>query len=279
MLVKDWRKSILTKIVNQYGDQEGNALIQLLLSEYLDCKPSQVSFHENQDFNDSQIQKLNLAIEKLLQNEPIQYVLGKAYFWDYDFIVNENVLIPRPETEELVDWIKNDNPNFHGKLIDIGTGSGCIAISLKKIFPKCEVFALDVSEKALEVAQLNSQYLNANINFINHSILDWQNFNFEKMDLIISNPPYVPNNQILPSNVLKEPHIALFSPSQNPILFYQVICEFCKKHLNSTGQLYFEIHEDYVTEIEQLMNNYFEKVEIRKDINGKYRMANGKKLI
>jgi release factor glutamine methyltransferase len=195
--------------------------------------------------------------------------------------VNESVLIPRPETEELVDWIRNENDlNKNLQILDIGTGSGCIAISLKHEFPFATVDAFDISNEALETARKNAAQNGLEVNFSEVDILNAPAFD-KKWDIIVSNPPYVLENEKLQmhSNVLEyEPHLALFVPDNDPLLFYREIALFAKKQLNANGKLYFEINRAYgQATVDMLSELGFQHIELRKDISGNDRMVRGEK--
>ena len=219
------------------------------------------------------------AIEKLKQEIPIQYIIGSTEFYGLPFYVDKNVLIPRPETEELVSLIlqntkaKNQKPKT--KILDIGTGSGCIAISLAKNLSTAEVWALDVSKKALLVAKKNAELNKVNIHFLNDDILNISvlPINF---DIIVSNPPYVREleKKEIKNNVLQnEPHLALFVKDENPLLFYDRIADLAKKYLTQNGQLFFEINQYPVRETFALLENKgYQNIELKKDIFEKDRM-------
>ena len=224
------------------------------------------------------------ALEQLKQEKPIQYILGKTEFYGLPFNVTENTLIPRPETEELVALIIENlqksktlkaNSKVPINILDIGTGSGCIAITLAKNLPNAKVFALDVSSEALKIAKSNAKLNHVDITFIAQSILE--DFNLEtKFDIIVSNPPYVrelEKVEIKPNVLNNEPHLALFVEDNNPLIFYKAITEFAEKQLTKNGQLYFEINEYLGAEMKQLVANYaFENIEIIKDMFEKDRM-------
>jgi len=221
--------------------------------------------------------RLNSILEKLLLHMPVQYVLGKTIFYNRSFIVNEHVLIPRPETEELVQWIMDDNrkqQEIH--IIDIGTGSGCIPIVLKKEIPQALITAADISKEALDVARHNAQLQEADIHFLEFDFLNtaaWDQLPL--FDIIVSNPPYipVPEKEKLNKNVtLYEPHGALFVPDHHPFIFYEAINEFATAHLNTNGTVYVEIHEAYGQETAAVFKKQFATVELKKDISGKDRM-------
>lgn len=216
------------------------------------------------------------AINQLKSEKPIQYILGETEFFSNRFFVNENVLIPRQETEELVAWtISEIGDNQEISILDIGCGSGCISISLAKALPKAKVYALDISEKALEIAQKNAQENDVKINFIQQNILHTCSLS-RKYDIIISNPPYVREleKQEIQNNVLNyEPHIALFVPNENPLIFYEKIANLAIKSLNEKGILFFEINQYLSEETSKMLKNKgFKHLELRNDLSGNPRM-------
>jgi len=223
------------------------------------------------------------ALEKLKAQKPIQYILGETEFFGLNFKVNDSTLIPRPETEELVSWVlkmkgKSENIN----VLDIGTGSGCIAISIAKHLEKANVHALDVSEKALEVAEQNAKNNGVAVNFINKDILEISNKRLEnqnQFDIIVSNPPYVRHLEktMMHANVLdNEPHLALFVDDANPLIFYKAITEFAVKNLKSGGALFFEINEYLGPEMIRLLeSNNFKNIQLKQDFFKKDRMIKG----
>ena len=227
------------------------------------------------EFSEQELMIWNTILEKLKLEIPIQYIIGTTSFFGLDFNVNENVLIPRPETEELVDLIIKNCNSKTPKIIDIGTGSGCIAISLAKNIPLATVYAIDVSEKALEIAKVNATLNNVNVNFILANILDVDNLN-EQFDVIVSNPPYVRNleKHEIKKNVLEyEPHLALFVNDNDALIFYKKIAELAKINLSQNGQLFFEINQYLGKETKELLENLdFKKVILKKDIYGNDRM-------
>jgi release factor glutamine methyltransferase len=211
---------------------------------------------------------------------PIQYLLGKTSFYGLDFEVNSAVLIPRPETEELVDWIiqsqKLKVKSQKIKILDIGTGSGCIAVSLAKNIPNAQVFAIDVSEKALATAKKNANLNDVNVTFLHQSILETEDLE-QEFDIIVSNPPYVRNleKKEIKKNVLdNEPHLALFVEDNDALIFYKKIAELAQKNLSNSGQLYFEINQYLGKEMVGLLETMsFKNIELRKDIYENDRMT------
>jgi len=222
------------------------------------------------------------TLSELRQGRPIQHILGKADFYGYTFAVNEHTLIPRPETEELVQLIIKENKGKQGSLLDIGTGSGCIALTLKKQLPQYAVTALDVSPDAIAVARRNSKALDADAQFILADILEWDSFfqADQTYDIIVSNPPYItPKEQEqMHSNVLNfEPHSALFVEEHAPLIFYAAIADLAKVHLSDDGSLYFEINQYLGPEmVDLLQKKGFTDVNLLQDINGVDRMVSAK---
>jgi release factor glutamine methyltransferase len=230
-------------------------------------------------FSELELKTWTSILEQLNKEIPVQYILGTTHFYGLELEVNPNVLIPRPETEELVDWIvqKSKIKNQESKIIilDIGTGSGCIAISLAKNLPNAEVFALDVSDKALATAQKNAELNQVEIQFIHQSILETEDLG-QQFDLIVSNPPYVRHleKQEIKKNVLdNEPHLALFVEDNDALIFYRKIAQLAKKNLCPNGQLYFEINQYLGQETLDLLQEMgFKDTTLRKDIYGNDRM-------
>jgi len=214
-------------------------------------------------------------LSELKQGKPIQHITQKAFFYDHFFYVNENTLIPRPETEELIELIRNDFPQDKKlSIVDLGTGTGCIPITLSKLFPNAQVSALDVSSKALEVAQLNAKNLAASVHFIQQDLLQDFELN-EKFDIIISNPPYIRNleKSEMHQNVLDfEPHLALFVEDHDPLIFYRKVFDFAEKHLKENGTIYCEINQYLGDETKQIFEKKYPNTQIIKDISGNDRM-------
>ena len=234
------------------------------------------------EIDELEIQKWKNIIDQLQLQKPIQYILGETEFYGLRFKVNSSVLIPRPETEELVDWILKNNSNKSKQLriLDIGTGSGCIPITLARNLNNSEVSAVDISRDALKVAEVNAEINKVKVNFIEMDILKTTKLS-ERYDIIVSNPPYVREleKQKMHKNVLEfEPHIALFVEDEDPLLFYLKITQLASKSLSEGGQLYFEINQYLGERMVQLLSDYkFRDIEIRKDIFGNDRMIFGRK--
>ena len=223
-------------------------------------------------------EKKNQFLFKLVllkDHTPIQYILGETEFYGMKFFVNENVLIPRPETEELVEWILKEVKNAELKIIDIGTGSGCIPVVLKKNLPNAAIWAMDLSEKAIEMAQINAEYHQTDIQFLQNDFLHMNFKELPEFDIIVSNPPYIGETEknTMDENVVKfEPHSALFVPDENPLIFYEKIVEFAKQKLKPNGKIFVEINQNLARETNKLFQNNFENTELRKDISGNFRM-------
>ena len=236
-----------------------------------------------EEINSDDTEQLFKIHQKLIQGIPLQYILGETEFYDLIVKVNQSVLIPRPETEELVDWALITSRIINGeteilKLLDIGTGSGCIAISIKKYIPLADITAIDISEAALNIARQNADLNQIEINFIQDDIFKPTNLELinSKYDLILSNPPYVTEaekDQMLDNVLNHEPHIALFVPDNDPLVFYRAIADFALNHLKINGFLFFELNEKFGKEtINLLKEKGFKEIELRQDMGGKDRM-------
>ncbi|WP_295769039.1 peptide chain release factor N(5)-glutamine methyltransferase [uncultured Mucilaginibacter sp.] len=277
--VKDAFDVFKDQLTQLYDVTEIESIASLLIEELTGLNRAQLKAFPERELNVVQSERLLTQLESIKTGMPVQYVLGYAYFYGNQFKVNSSVLIPRPETEELVDWvIKTIGNQSHQKILDIGTGSGCIPISLKLINNDNELLAIDISRKALEVANANAKLHNASVSFIEADILDI-NPSFEsphKYNVIISNPPYVTatDKQQMHKNVLDfEPHSALFVPDSDPLLFYIAIANFAVIHLVENGYLFFEINESYGPDtVDMLATKGFIDIELRKDLAGKDRM-------
>ena len=256
MTLADFKNKIKSTLSSVYESDELNSIFYLISEEFLQIPRSKILLADEIEL-DSKKQKLFLdALDRLKKNEPVQYVLGKTAFMDLEFKVNSSVLIPRPETEELVRLMLKED--LDGKeILDIGTGSGCIAITLAKNLPNAKVSAIDISEEALEVARENAKLNNVDIDFINADIFDYKSE--KKYDVIVSNPPYVRESEksLMKRNVVEyEPELALFVTDHNPLLYYKVILNFSKISLNKNGKIYFEINENHSNKLNNLLENY-----------------------
>jgi release factor glutamine methyltransferase len=296
MRIKEYRSHFIQELSPIYDEAEVESFFYLILEDKRKLKRIDLALQNDLGFSENEIQNWNIIVEQLKQEIPIQYILGETNFYGLNFEVNENVLIPRPETEELVDWIvgseklevRSQKLGVAGenlKVLDIGTGSGCIAISLAKNLQNFQVFAIDISEKAIETAERNADKNNVSIHFIKTDILKLNNLDelqtssfpvSTKYDIIVSNPPYVRNLEKaeIKKNVLdNEPHLALFVDDNDALIFYKKIAELALKNLSKKGKLYFEINQYLGKEtVELLTKMNFKNIELRKDIYGNDRM-------
>ena len=278
-LVKDIRKYYCELLCSLYEKDEANAMILILFKYYFNIDRVRMVLEPDLRLSESEMLKIHFAVKDLLRNKPIQYVTGETEFCDLKFKVNENVLIPRPETAEMISKIVNSQHstvNNHCSIIDIGTGSGCIAISLAKMISNSNVYALDISEEALKIAKENAFNNNVNVSFIHDDILNLKNNIETKFDIIVSNPPYVRELEKaeMHNNVLKwEPHNALFVSDNDPLIFYRNILEFAKTHLKDNGEVWFEINEYLGKEMSDLCHELgFSNVKIHKDFRDRDRV-------
>ena len=279
MKIKEYRTQFIQVLSPIYDIGEVESFFYLILEEKRELKRIDLALNPDLTFSAEEIQIWNSILEQLQQEVPIQYLLGKTSFYGLNFEVNSAVLIPRPETEELVEWIittQDPRPKAQDlKILDIGTGSGCIAIALAKNIPNAQVFAIDVSEKALVTAQKNANSNEVNITFLENNILETEDLE-QQFDIIVSNPPYVREleKKEIKKNVLdNEPHLALFVEDNDALLFYRKITELAQKNLRNDGKLFFEINQYLGKEMVDLLEKLnFINIELRKDIYGNDRM-------
>ncbi|MBA4317690.1 MAG: peptide chain release factor N(5)-glutamine methyltransferase [Flavobacterium sp.] len=282
MKIRECRTNFIQELSPIYDAGEAESFFYLILEEKNQLKRIDLALNPDFTFSNEEIQFWNSILDSLKKEIPIQYLLGKTSFYGLDFEVNPAVLIPRPETEELVEWIiesqKLEVRSGKIKILDIGTGSGCIAISLAKNIPNPQVFAIDVSEKALATAQKNAEINCVNVTFFEKNILE-TDYLEQQFDIIVSNPPYVREleKQEIKKNVLdNEPHLALFVEDDDALVFYRKIAELAQKNLSPNGQLFFEINQYLGKEMVELLGKMnFKNIELRKDIYGNDRMIKG----
>lgn len=274
MKLASFKKEFLESITPLYNKDEARSLYYMLCEEYLALSKSKLIIAEDMDLSVEKTNHLYNCLDRLEKHEPIQYVLGKTLFMGMNFKVNPSVLIPRPETEELVRIMLNDDLN-NKDILDIGSGSGCIAISLAKHYPNAKVTALDVSKDAIELSKMNAKENDVNLEFINADILNYKSD--KKYDIIVSNPPYVigEEKKYMSKNVLDyEPELALFVKNDDPLQFYKAILDFAKNSLNKNGKIYFEINENYKDEIKRLTGDYgYSNIECKEDLFGRNRFC------
>ena len=284
MKIKEYRSYFIQELTPIFDEGEAESFFYLILENKQQLKRIDLALQHDLTFSEDEIKIWNAILEQLKNEIPVQYLLGKTSFYGLDFEVNTNVLIPRPETEELVDWIIKSNQvdqNSKGlKILDIGTGSGCIAISLANYIPNAKVFAIDVSESALDTAKKNAESNKVEVTFTNKNILETVDLE-QQYDIIVSNPPYVRNleKEEIKKNVLNnEPHLALFVEDNDALIFYRKIAELAQKNLSENGQLFFEINQYLGQEMINLLEEMnFKNVELRKDIYGNDRMIRSEK--
>ncbi|MEZ7496026.1 peptide chain release factor N(5)-glutamine methyltransferase [Leeuwenhoekiella aequorea] len=283
MKLKLFKEQFYNKLESKFPQSEIATFFKILIDSYLSIKPVDLVLNPDLELSVEQLKLMKTAEERLHTNEPIQYIIGETEFYGYPFEVTDAVLIPRPETEELVEWITKDLQEqifTNLSILDIGTGSGCIAISLAKNLPNAKISAIDISEKAIELAQRNAEKNAVSVNFLERDILNTSVLP-HKYTVIVSNPPYVRNlekAEIL-SNVLDhEPGLALFVDDSDPLIFYRKISELAYSFLEEEGILYFEINQYLGEETINLIKNIgFTTVELRDDFAGKPRMIKAKR--
>ena len=277
MKIRTYKAEFIKNLTSVYDAAEAESFFYIILESKKNLKRLDLALKPDLEFSVNEI-TLFRTLELNLKNEiPVQYLLGTTSFYDLNFEVNKNVLIPRPETEELVDWIVQDNKKSENsiKILDIGTGSGCIAISLAKNIPNSKITGIDISEKALKIAQKNAIKNNVAVTFLKKNILKTSNLE-QIFDIIVSNPPYVRNlekNEIKKNVLDYEPHLALFVDDDDALIFYRTIATLALKNLSENGRLYFEINQFLGLETVQLLEKLgYKNIELRKDIYGNDRM-------
>lgn len=277
-LLKDLRTVYQIMLSEKYGSGESKQLLDIVIESFFGYSKIDLALDPGIRLSESEILRLHAAVKELLANKPIQYITGKTQFLDVELSVNESVLIPRPETEELVQFIIDIEKSEGLQIFDMGTGSGCIAIALKKNLPGSQVTAVDISREALKLAKQNSSLHQLDIDFQLVDILKPDSFKkLGKFDVVVSNPPYVTEHdkkQMQPNVLDYEPHSALFVSDNNPLQFYKAILQFCQVHLKVGGRVYFEINEKQGENLLQLIENYgFDHGELHTDIHGKNRFT------
>jgi len=276
MKIKDYRTEFIEELTPLYDAMEAESFFYMILDTKKQMRKIDLALNPDLVFSEDEIALWNDIRNQLKQLIPVQYILGKTNFFGLEFEVNEDTLIPRPETEELVDWIlSGQNKAAKLKILDIGTGSGCIAIALAKKLPNASVSAIDVSTKALEVAKRNANANQVHISFIHQDILETTDLK-QEFDIIVSNPPYVRHleKEEIKQNVLDyEPHMALFVEDDDALIFYRKIADLAQKNLSKNGLLYFEINQYLGNEtVDLLAKMPFSAIELRKDIYENDRM-------
>lgn len=276
MLLRDYKNTFQKELSSWYDKYEVDSFFYIILEKLHALKRIDLALNPEIIMDGIHLKQWKSIVSDLKNQKPIQYILGETEFYGLPFLVDENTLIPRPETEELVALILKNNPgNAAVKILDIGTGTGCIPISLKKNLPLAEVFAIDVSENALAVAQKNAEINKTGVHLMLKDILETVDLE-QQFDIIVSNPPYVRHlekHEIKPNVLEFEPHLALFVDDTDALVFYRKITELATKNLNPNGQLYFEINQYLGKETVALIESYgFKNVKRIKDIYGNDRM-------
>lgn len=285
MKLKTLRNQFVNSLSILYDPEEVLSFFYILTEHFLGLSRVEIAMQLDKELTDLQLRDFEKSIHRLGKEKPIQYITGVTDFYGLRFAVNNNVLIPRPETEELVDWIVKDQElvgNKRLKILDIGTGSGCIAISLAKYLKGASVSAIDISDAAIHVAKENAVKNGVEVTFFQKNILKEESLE-EKYDVIVSNPPYVREveKQEMKANVLEnEPHQALFVTNQKPLIFYKKITELAKKALHSDGKLYFEINQYLGKETVNMIKSHgFASVKLKQDIYQNDRMIKASNLL
>jgi release factor glutamine methyltransferase len=293
MNIHEAERYLTQELKKVYDEHEALNIAAMIMESLSGAGKAERLSRKDEFLSDEQARKLQAFLPRLLQHEPVQYLVGSTWFYGLELFVNPAVLIPRPETEELVDWIVKDmaalgKDVFHRgameadetkklKILDVGTGSGCIALALKKAMPKAEVWGCDLSEEALNVARRNGSALDIRVDFQGVDFLDpAQQRSLPTVDIVVSNPPYVPQSDraTMHPNVLNfEPHEALFVPDNDALIFYKALAGFAERRLYEKGSMYMEIHENLGKEVTALFEANGFNVELRKDMQGKDRMV------
>jgi release factor glutamine methyltransferase len=286
MTIQEAQQKLLFELYHIYDNNEAAAITNLIMENLVGWKKIDRILNKNIPLSLQQVELFTKYSEELSTHKPVQYVLHEAWFCNMKFYVDENVLIPRPETEELVDWISSEvgrsapseTQRSELTMLDVGTGCGCISIALKKKLNNVTVYSSDISGKALEVAKRNALSNNAAVNFLQLDFLNIKSrHELPDCNIIVSNPPYIPLKEkaTVPANVINfEPHIALFVNDNDPLVFYKAIADFAVKKLLPHGAIYAELHEDLFLDVKKLLlQEGFQDVIIKKDLQGKYRMV------
>jgi release factor glutamine methyltransferase len=278
MMLKELYRNFLVQLQKIYSLSEATAITNWVFEKMASLKRSDILKNPEKKITPVAEKLIQETLQELLLHKPVQYVLGEAWFYRMKFKVNAHVLIPRPETEELVEQLIKDRKSklTDPAILDIGTGSGCIPIAIKKNLPASKLTAVDVSKDALALATENAAMHNAHISFTLLDFLDESTWaTLPLFDIIISNPPYIPihEKEKLAKNVTDfEPHLALFVPDKSPLIFYEKIAAFGRDHLLPNGKIYLETHEDFANQTAALFRTHYQTVMIKKDMYGKERM-------
>ncbi len=279
--MSDLKRNYIGELASIYGENESRQLLNMLIYFLFGLRRSEQAVRYDFRLSESEMLRMHNAVKDLKRNKPVQYIIGETEFLDLRIKLNDNVLIPRPETEELIVLITKNETKPNLIVLDIGTGSGCIALALAKNLNSASVSALDISKNALRLATENARINKLEINFVSDDIHnpahEWE----QEFDIIVSNPPYITRSEeaLMKANVLEhEPHIALFVEDDNPLLFYKAVVGFAAVNLKPGGSLYFEINEAFASDVKLMLeDNSYNNVSVYKDINGKDRMVSALK--
>jgi len=281
--IKDIRFYLAKELIGIYSSSEIRVLASLLIKTVTGRTKLHQLYDDGYPVSKSEVTQIIKFSNQLKTGKPVQYILGETIFYDCKIKLNSSTLIPRPETEELVDLIIRENKDYDGNIIDFGTGSGCIAIALAVNLPLADLTGIDISEDALRIARENADMNNVKVLFIKGDILDFNKDSVDKAGIIVSNPPYVRNSEkaLMGKNVLDfEPHQALFVENSDPLVFYNAILEHAENILLPGGRIYFEMNEAMGRSLVNLMESCgFSEIEIVSDINGKERIIKGRKNV
>jgi release factor glutamine methyltransferase len=288
MTIQEATQYVKKELTSLYDEREAGNITALVMENITQLKKIDRIFNKQNLLSKDSEMLLKTYVKELLEHKPVQYVLNECWFAGMKLFVNEHVLIPRPETEELADWVATETAKISAvgnaiTMLDVGTGSGCLAIALKKRLPEATVFACDISGPSLEVARRNAADNLAEVNFEQCDFLDDSAWNrLPAADIIVSNPPYIPlqNSESMHDNVLRyEPHLALFVPDDEPLLFYRAITSFARTHLSPQGSIYVEIQEDLAKPVLGLFSgNGFSHLRLKQDLQGKDRMISASRV-
>lgn len=282
MTIREAQQRLLFQLYHLYDNAEASNIADLVMEKLTGWSRIDRTLNAKVVFSSRQVRDLEFYTQELQTGKPVQYALEECWFYGRRFRLSQEVLIPRPETEELVHWALQTIDSSSAVVLDIGTGSGCIAVTLKKESPSLEVMACDISKSALALATANAETLAADVKFELADILQQEEWKqFPALDLVISNPPYIPlqeKKEMISRVVGFEPHLALFVPDNDPLLFYRTIADFSQSKLKDGGRVIVEVHENFAEQVSALFEVCgFTGIAIRKDMQGKKRMVTGKK--
>jgi release factor glutamine methyltransferase len=281
MSIHEATQQLIFQLYHLYDNREAANIADWVMENITGWKKIDRIVNKNVPLSLPQTENLSVYTAQLMENTPVQYVLNECWFYGMKLWVNKDVLIPRPETEELVEWIADDiksSQSAEKKILDIGTGSGCIPIALKKTIPQLDVHSCDISAAALEVAKRNATENKLSVHFMQLDFLnELQRNKLDEYDILVSNPPYIPESDKpnMANNVLlHEPHEALFVSNKDPFIFYEAIARFSKKHLRSGGSIYMEVHEAAAQSVKTIFSDEgYNNITVKKDMQGKERMV------